>query len=206
MIAPYLPMIFPSLTNDSRLWTEKTTGPASPMQQLDEKDRIGLMCGHTVSSESRSCMLLNSNLIRTRGSGKRKALEHKSRSESYTVSRKKNKSDICKEQMIPCWAERRQTVVLIPASAVDEFYKPSGPLIPLEQNHHQPMGSKVNNNNFGEIIFPISPDHTITLLQFNVIRGLLTVRHLLSPIFPPQISQGNECSTAAYHVLPDLSS
>jgi hypothetical protein len=72
----------------------------------------------------------------------------------------------------------------------------------LEHNQ-QHVGSKINNP--GGVFFPISPDHTITLLQFNVIRGLLTIRHLLSAILPPS-SQGNECSTAAYHVLPDLSS
>lgn len=148
-------------------------------------------------------MFYNSNPIRT-CSGKRKALEHKAQSASPSVSRKKGKPEIDEEQMIPCWVETRQKVVLIPASAVGEFFKPGSPLIPLKHDP-QPMSSKMNSN-LGGVIFPISSDHTITLLQFNVIRGLLTIRHLLSAIFPPQNSQGNECSTAAYHVLPDLSS
>lgn len=118
----------------------------------------------------------------------------------FSINQRKSNTEISEVQ-IPCWVEKNQTVILLPASAVGEFYKPGSPLIPLKYDQPTPINLLPRRG----IFFPISPDHTITLLQFNVIRGLLTIRHLLSPIFPLNC-QGNECSTAAYHVLPDLSS
>ena len=56
----------------------------------------------------------------------------------------------------------------------------------------------------GKMTFPLSSDHFITLLQFNVLRGCLANRELLSR-FKPDSTPHQECSDAALHVLPDLS-
>lgn len=50
-------------------------------------------------------------------------------------------------------------------------------------------------------MFPLSSDHLIVLLQYNVLRASITNRLLVSPLFP---SATNECSSAALHVLPSL--
>ena len=48
-------------------------------------------------------------------------------------------------------------------------------------------------------MFPISSDHLIPLLQFNVLRATLTNRLLMSSIRP---LVAGDCSSAALHVLP----
>lgn len=49
------------------------------------------------------------------------------------------------------------------------------------------------------IIFPLSSDHLITLLQFNVLRGCLINRQLVSGLINPPSS---DCSSAALRILP----
>ena len=53
---------------------------------------------------------------------------------------------------------------------------------------------------FQAVIFPLSGDHLITLLQFNVLRGSIANRQLLSPLSP------HSCSTETLHVLPSHTS
>lgn len=52
------------------------------------------------------------------------------------------------------------------------------------------------------VMFPLSSDHLMVLLQFNVVRGLLANYHLLL-MFQPDTPTNGECSTAAEHILPD---
>ena len=50
------------------------------------------------------------------------------------------------------------------------------------------------------VAFPISSDHLIVLLQYNVLRACITNRELISCILPSEPDQ--DCSSAALHVLP----
>ena len=54
------------------------------------------------------------------------------------------------------------------------------------------------------IVFPLSPDHLITLLQFNVLRGLVTNRSLLLPLLKDD--HLGECSSTALQILPSPTS
>ena len=49
------------------------------------------------------------------------------------------------------------------------------------------------------VVFPLTGDHLIPLLQFNVLRASITNRLLVSSIKP--LSAG-DCSSLALHVLP----
>ena len=97
------------------------------------------------------------------------------------------------EPGIPCWIEDQQAVLHLPASVAKALSNTRTPLLPVMPTRTQ----------FPRIIFPLSSDHLITLLQFNVLRGLLTNRQLLSRLLPNTASN-DECSSAALHVLPDL--
>lgn len=53
----------------------------------------------------------------------------------------------------------------------------------------------------GNVVFPLCPDHLITLLQYNVLRALLANQTLVSTLSPIQSYDSGECSSAAIHVL-----
>ncbi|KAH8690000.1 hypothetical protein BGW36DRAFT_390057 [Talaromyces proteolyticus] len=142
------------------------------------------------------------NRLNVRAYRKRRAQQSKA---SSNLASTRPKQTAPTETQIPCWVERQQRVVHIPALALTRIYKAGRPLIPWQSAPFLTSEKPRKISLFGEIIFPLSSDHLIPLLQFNVLRGLLTLRHLLSPI-RPQDSQPNECSSAALYVLPDISS
>ncbi|RVX71443.1 hypothetical protein B0A52_05015 [Exophiala mesophila] len=94
--------------------------------------------------------------------------------------------------MVPCWDERRGTIVMLAAAEAQALVKARTPLLP-----YRPTRLKLD-----KIMFPLSSDHLMVLLQFNVVRGLLANYHLLL-MFQPETPTNGECSTAAEHVLPD---
>lgn len=85
---------------------------------------------------------------------------------------------------------------LLPARFAQNLRRAGTPLMP-----HNPFasGAAIQSNLSVRIIFPLSSDHLITLLQYNVLRGTLTNKHILSHLEP---SHSDECSSVALHVLP----
>ena len=105
------------------------------------------------------------------------------------------------EPEIPCWVEDEQSVTTFPVSKAYAFNSITNPLIPCEST--TPSPATLDQSPPPRIIFPLSPDHLITLLQYNVLRGCLTNRHLLSCLKPTYLT--NECSSAALAIVPSPS-
>ena len=104
------------------------------------------------------------------------------------------------EPEIPCWVEDQQTVSIFPASVAKALNSTEIPLIPYEPA--TPNSAILNKTPAIRIILPLSADHLITLLQFNVLRASLANRRLISSFH--NIPE-DECSSAATHVLPSPS-
>ena len=116
--------------------------------------------------------------------GRRKARElHPKRASISTPVTSINKT----EAQIPCWIEDEQTISVVPDPIAKTLHGTGNPLI------SRPARS---------IIFPLTPDHLITLLQFNVIRACVVNRRLLLPL---SMAFDSKCSSDALHVLPSPS-
>ncbi|RDW73409.1 hypothetical protein BP6252_07316 [Coleophoma cylindrospora] len=100
---------------------------------------------------------------------------------------------------IPCWIEDQQRVSILPASQANRLIPNGAPLIPLESLPHLTK----SNKSPATIIFPLSRDHLIVLLQFNVLRASIANRSLLSGIPNIPLSQ---CSSSALHISAELPS
>ena len=74
------------------------------------------------------------------------------------------------ELRVPCWVEDYRAIWHLPASVANARMKNRSPLLPIT-----PAVTKLDG-----IVLPLSSDHLIILLQFNVLRGCLTNRQLLS--------------------------
>jgi len=118
--------------------------------------------------------------------GKRKALESQKPTASMTKS---DKTPIKLEPDIPCWVEAQQTITYFPASIAKNFHHISKPLI-----HHVPKST--NSPQPQKIIFPLSSDHLIVIIQLNVLRGSLYNRALLTNYLNRPIPESYECSSA----------
>ncbi|KAI6472751.1 hypothetical protein MCOR16_000474 [Pyricularia oryzae] len=75
------------------------------------------------------------------------------------------------ETPVQYWNSRGQWVALVPKTHAKKMYNSRNPLISWKTD-------KSKRNDF-DIAFPLSSDHLITLLQFNVLRALLVNRRLL---------------------------
>jgi len=92
-------------------------------------------------------------------------------------------------------------VSIFPAPVANALNNIRKPLIPYQPTTPNP--ATLNRPPAGRIILPLSPDHLITLLQFNVLRACLTNRRLLSSLNATPL---DEYSSAALHILPNPSS
>lgn len=63
-----------------------------------------------------------------------------------------------------CWDVEGQSISVLPESRIKQLYNGRNPLLP-----DRPRESKKERLN---IFFPLSPDHLITLLQFNALRAM----------------------------------
>ncbi|MCJ1394840.1 hypothetical protein MMC18_007720 [Xylographa bjoerkii] len=127
--------------------------------------------------------------------GRRKALELQSDPASGSPPR----AGVAKtEPGIPCWVEDQQTVFVLPASVANALNSIGAPLIPYQPATSNPVVS--NTSPTARVMFPLSSDHLITLLQFNVLRSCLTNRHLLSCLNP---APSDENSPQALHIFPN---
>ena len=103
-------------------------------------------------------------------SGRRRALRppgHAIRIESF--GKCENRIDA----QVPCWDEDQQRVVLLPASVAERLKSIRGPLL---------SSSTGIRSSTSRIIFPLCPDHMMTLFQYNVLRGNVVNRQLVEPL------------------------
>ncbi|KAE9375049.1 hypothetical protein N431DRAFT_544159 [Stipitochalara longipes BDJ] len=86
------------------------------------------------------------------------------------------------------WNEDKQMVVAIPASFAKTFYSTIKPILPnplsILRSEQAPTG----------ILFPLSSDHLITLIQYNVLRACLANIKLLDLVDATRVQQ--ECGSA----------
>ncbi|KAK7946974.1 uncharacterized protein PG986_011295 [Apiospora aurea] len=92
------------------------------------------------------------------------------------------------EPLVECWDMVQQSVSMVPASRTKQLYNTRNPLMP---------GTNTKKRQQCNIVFPLSPDHLITLLQYNVLRALSANRTLVSGI----LSTPLDCSEETIHVL-----
>ncbi|ETN44221.1 uncharacterized protein HMPREF1541_10772 [Cyphellophora europaea CBS 101466] len=89
---------------------------------------------------------------------------------------------------IPCWDEVRQKLTMLPTSVAKRMQSTKGPMM-----HFMPSD---------ELIFPLSSDHLIILLQLNVLRASIENRRLLRPL---ESSSIKSCDSSSHTILPHLS-
>ncbi|RGP63857.1 hypothetical protein FLONG3_9751 [Fusarium longipes] len=100
---------------------------------------------------------------------------------------KKNKtSPVKNETTIDLWDVKQEFMSSVSSSQAKHVYNPKGPLMPYKTKNHS------------NIIFPLCPDHLITLLQYNALRALAVNRSLISGILYTPL----ECDQEIIHVVP----
>ena len=90
-----------------------------------------------------------------------------------------------------------KVLALLPVSAASPPRDVRIPLIPAQPAGHRVL--KGHPQPTAKIVFPLSSDHLITLLQYNVLRAALANREIISRILP---HSGTDCSSAVLRVLP----
>ncbi|KAF4338654.1 hypothetical protein FBEOM_7471 [Fusarium beomiforme] len=115
--------------------------------------------------------------------GKRKAQEKKAR-ESKAES-----SQIKSEPVVECWDIKQETMSIVPASQAKKLYNAKQPLLAY--------GTKQNHSN---VVFPLSADHLITLLQYNALRALAVNRTFISGMLTTPLDCAGE--EEVFHVIP----
>jgi len=162
------------------------------MPQHADKHRLDSTRGHTVSkalfslsskSGVRTSPIKGYSIIETNSPvGKRKALAKKAEASSAATG-----TLIKSEALVECWDIEQQSISIIPASRIKQLYNARNPLLP----------DKTRKEQFN-IVFPLCPDHLITLLQFNALRALAVNRTLISGILVTPL----DCDKEAIHVIP----
>ncbi|KAL9113984.1 MAG: hypothetical protein Q9187_007546, partial [Circinaria calcarea] len=168
------------------------TGLGPRMPQHADGHRPDSIQGHTVS---KALLSLSSKpgvrispikgypIIETNSPvGKRKALAKKAEASSAATG-----TLIKSEALVECWDIEQQSVSIFPVSRIKQLYNARNPLLP-----HKPRKEQFN------IVFPLCPDHLITLLQFNALRALAVNRTLISGILVTPF----DCDQEVIHVIP----
>ncbi|KAI1774482.1 hypothetical protein F4818DRAFT_84584 [Hypoxylon cercidicola] len=119
--------------------------------------------------------------LNTRAYRKRKALEKAKASSAATGPLIKS------EALVECWDIKQQSVSVFPASRIKQLYDARNPLMPDKSRKRQ-----------FNVVFPLCPDHLITLLQFNALRALAVNRTLVSGILVTPL----DCGEEIVHVIP----
>ncbi|QKX57753.1 uncharacterized protein TRUGW13939_04873 [Talaromyces rugulosus] len=120
--------------------------------------------------------------LNTRAYRKRKALAKEAEASIAATGTQVNS-----EVLVKYWDIEQQSVSVVPKSRIKQLYNPRNPLLPNKSVKEQ--------FNF---IFPLCPDHLITLLQFNALRALAVNRTLISGILVTPL----DCDDEIIHVLP----
>ncbi|KFY73937.1 hypothetical protein V499_05994 [Pseudogymnoascus sp. VKM F-103] len=98
-----------------------------------------------------------------------------------------NKTPVKSEELVECWDIKQQSFSVVPASRIKELYNGRSALLPDKQRKAQ-----------FNIVFPLCPDHLITLLQYNALRALAVNRTLISGILVTPL----DCGEEIIHVIP----
>jgi Domain of unknown function (DUF3425) len=94
------------------------------------------------------------------------------------------------------WNEDKQMVVAVPVSFAKTFYSRIKPVLPSQLSPASPdRGSPTG------ILFPLSSDHLITLIQYNVLRACLANLKLLNLV--EAANTGEECGSPVLKILTD---
>ncbi|KAI0170370.1 hypothetical protein BJ166DRAFT_193552 [Pestalotiopsis sp. NC0098] len=121
--------------------------------------------------------------LNTRAYRKRKALAKKNQeSGAATVIL------IKQEPQVQCWDIEQQSISLVSASRLKHLYSGKSPL----------LSNDPKEKSWTNAIFPLCPDHLLTLLQYNVLRALAVNRTLISGILTTPLDCGDE----KIHVVP----
>ncbi|KAK1519461.1 uncharacterized protein CCOS01_11112 [Colletotrichum costaricense] len=120
--------------------------------------------------------------LNTRAYRKRKALANKPEAVNAAA-----KSLIKSEAVVECWDIKQESFSTVPASRVKNLYNARNPLLPERSKRNQL-----------HIIFPLCPDHLITLLQYNAVRAMAANRTLISDILTTPL----DCAEEIFHVVP----
>ncbi|KAL3446178.1 hypothetical protein BJX65DRAFT_131420 [Aspergillus insuetus] len=137
--------------------------------------------------------------LNTRAYRRRKALEAARRAEATASTRtgSTTASDLqpkAEETLVECWDMAQQSVAAIPALHIKQLFNARNPLLlPPEQD-----GCRNQQRQSKNFIFPLCPDHLITLLQYNALRALATNRALTNQLLTTPLS----CTEEVIHVLP----
>ncbi|KAH7350318.1 hypothetical protein BKA66DRAFT_476569 [Pyrenochaeta sp. MPI-SDFR-AT-0127] len=118
--------------------------------------------------------------LNTRAYRKRKALAKEAESSNATTGTlTKSKA------LVECWDIEQQSISVVPASRMK--YNARNPLLAVKPGRER-----------AKLIFPLCPDHLITLLQFNALRALAINRTLISGILVTPL----ECDEEVFHIIP----
>ncbi|KAI8622859.1 hypothetical protein F5Y19DRAFT_460805 [Xylariaceae sp. FL1651] len=120
--------------------------------------------------------------LNTRAYRKREALAKKAEASSAAAA-----TLIKSEELVKCWDIKQQSVSIFRASRIKQLYNAENPLLP-----DKPRKEQFN------LVFPLCPDHLITLLQFNALRASAVNRTLISGILVTPL----DCDEEIIHVIP----
>lgn len=101
-----------------------------------------------------------------------------------------------KEPVVPCWDDGSQAVINLPASKVDTMI--GNPLLPSSSLSADEKSISLAKHTPHKVIFPLCPDHLITLLQYNVLRATIINIQILAPLL-----KITTCSTDHLNVMPE---
>lgn len=121
-------------------------------------------------------------IITNRPVGKRKALAMNAEAFSAETG-----TLIKSRAPVECWDIEQQSISVVPASRIKQLYNARNPLLP----------DKPGKDQFN-MVFPLCPDHLITLLQFNALRALAVNRNLISNILVTPL----DCNKEVIHITP----
>ncbi|KAI1359504.1 hypothetical protein F5Y08DRAFT_332266 [Xylaria arbuscula] len=119
--------------------------------------------------------------LNTRAYRKRKALAKKEASRA-TATGELAKS----ETLVKCWNIKQESLSTVPASRAKQLYDAKTPLL-----QHKVRKEEWN------VIFPLSSDHLIILLQYNALRAMAVNRTLIAGILMTPL----QCDEEITHVL-----
>lgn len=142
---------------------------------------------HSLCKTAMYFRLLVSTYTDSTGLGRRKALQAAG-SMSEGATRASN--SVAGTLLVPCWNEERQTVFYLAASRAWAL------------NHG---GTAVFNEKAPpptRLMFPLSADHLITLVQINALRACHTNAHLLSRLRPDTSSY--DCTNGTLRTVPQI--
>lgn len=117
--------------------------------------------------------------------GRRRTLAKKAEAASATTG-----ALIKSEVLVECWNIEQQSISTVPVSHIKQLYNAKNPLLP--ETYRNYTKGQLN------IVFPLCPDHLITLLQFNALRALAANRTLISGILVTPL----DCDEDVIHIIP----